>query len=290
MKMISGDRTRLAIWLTTAAAAGVMMLAMLTPGAFGQAAAEPAAAPAGAEVKEGEAAKTEGAGEEKKGEEGVQKQSTLWWIIKTSGPIGAFLLLLSMYFVATLIQLFIQFRPDVAAPPEIVQECENLLGQKQYQEMYDLLVADDSFFSRSLTAGIAELRVGLGEARDAMERQADAQTVDMEKKASVLAVLGTLGPMIGLLGTLLGMIRSFAVIANSKGATIKPDEVAEGISEALLLTFEGVALSVPAIFFYSFFRNRIASISVNTVLLADKFLGRMGRMNKTKASVPGAPG
>ena len=289
MKMISGDRTRLAIWLTTAVAAGVMMLAMLTPGAFGQAAADPAAAPApaGAEVKP-EAKEGEAGGEKK--EENVQKQSTLWWIIKTSGPIGAFLLLLSMYFVATLIQLFIQFRPDVAAPPEIVQECENLLGQKQYQEMYDLLVADDSFFSRSLTAGIAELRVGLGEARDAMERQADAQTVDMEKKASILAVLGTLGPMIGLLGTLLGMIRSFAVIANSKGATIKPDEVAEGISEALLLTFEGVALSVPAIFFYSFFRNRIASISVNTVLLADKFLGRMGRMNKTKASVPGAPG
>ena len=282
MKISSALRTRWAIWWTAAVAAGVMMLAMVTSGAVAQnAPAPPAAAPAdGAK----DAAAEQPASEEKKSE------SKLIWIIKTSGAIGAFILLLSMYFVATLIQLFIQFRPDVAAPPEIVQECENLLGQKQYQEMYDLLVADDSFFSRILTAGIAELRVGLGEARDAMERQADAQTVDMEKKASILAVLGTLGPMIGLLGTLMGMIRSFSVIATSKGQSIKPEEVAEGISEALLLTFEGVALSVPAIYFYSFFRNRIASISVNTVLLADKFLGRMGRMNKTKQSAPGAPG
>jgi biopolymer transport protein ExbB len=235
------------------------------------------------------AAAPSAAGEAQPAAEGghVRQESTLWWIIRTSGPIGFFILCLSMYFVATIIQLFIQFRADVAAPPEIVQECENLLGEKKYQEMYDLLMADDSFFSRILTAGIAELRVGLAEARDAMERQADAQTVDMEKKASILAVLGTLGPMIGLLGTLMGMINSFGVIARSKGAVIKSEEVAEGISEALLLTFEGVALSVPAIFFYSFFRNRIASISVNTVLLADKFLGRMGRTSKTKPAGAG---
>ena len=40
-------------------------------------------------------------------------------------------------------------------------------------------------------------------------------TAEMEKKISMLAVLGTLGPMIGLLGTLKGMIASFSVIAMS---------------------------------------------------------------------------
>ncbi|MCE9556048.1 MAG: MotA/TolQ/ExbB proton channel family protein [Planctomycetes bacterium] len=282
---------RSAIWLTVAVVMCAVVLAMPTSQVWGQepAAAPPAAAPAAPPAAGAPAAPAPGAAAAPgaPAEAPHKTQSKLVWIIITSGWIGLLLLLLSMYFVATLIQLFIQFRPEVAAPPEIVQECENLLGNKQYQEMYDLLVADDSFFSRILTAGIAELRVGLGEARDAMERQADAQTVDMDKKASILAVLGTLGPMIGLLGTLLGMIRSFSVIAMSGGGSIKAEQVAEGISEALLLTFEGVALAVPAIFFYSFFKNRITSISVNTVLLADKFLGRMGRMNKSKAA-PGA--
>ena len=36
--------------------------------------------------------------------------------------------------------------------------------------------------------------------------------------------------------------------------------MAKGISEALLLTFEGVGLSVPAIYFFSFFRNRVLQI------------------------------
>ena len=81
----------------------------------------------------------------------------------------------------------------------------------------------------------------------------------MERGISNLAVLGTLGPMIGLLGTLKGMISSFAAIAIS-GTSLEAAKIAEGISEALVLTFEGVLLSVPAIFFYSYFRNKIASI------------------------------
>ena len=51
-----------------------------------------------------------------------------------------------------------------------------------------------------------------------MERVGEMLTADMEKKISMLAVLGTLGPMIGLLGTLKGMIGSFSVIATSATA------------------------------------------------------------------------
>jgi biopolymer transport protein ExbB len=77
--------------------------------------------------------------------------------------------------------------------------------------------------------------------------------------------------MIGLLGTLKGMIASFSVIALSD-QQLKASEVAGGISEALLLTFEGVSLSVPAIYFFAVFRNRVSSISVQTTLQCDEFL------------------
>src|SRR6185369_7742802 len=104
------------------------------------------------------------------------------------------------------------------------------------------------------------------------------------KMISMLAVLGTLGPMIGLLGTLKGMIASFSVIAMSKGTAIKSDEVAGGISEALLLTFEGVLLSVPAIYFFALFRNRIATISSNTTLLCEQILRRLFHMAQWKSA------
>jgi biopolymer transport protein ExbB len=215
-------------------------------------------------------------------EETPVETSTFLWIIKTSGVIGAFLLLLSIYFIATVVRLFLELREEATAPPVVVQQCQSLLEQRNVQGMYDALKGDEAYFSQVLATGIAELPHGLDEARDAAERQADAQTVEMEKKISMLAVLGTLGPMIGLLGTLKGMIGSFSAIAMS-GVSLKANIVAGHISEALLLTFEGVALSVPAIYFYAFFRNRVMTLSVNAQLLADDFLRRIARMMRKGA-------
>ena len=211
----------------------------------------------------------------------VQK-STFWWFIESSGLIGAVILLLSIYFVSTVGRLFIEMRPQVASPPEIIDEVEDMLQKRQFKEIYGVVKDDPSFYSRVLSTGIAELPNGLAEARDAMERVSESLSVEMEKKISMLAVLGTLGPMIGLLGTLKGMIASFSVIALSD-TQLKASEVAGGISEALLLTFEGVALSVPAIYFFAIFRNRVSSISVTTTLQADEFLRHFAHAARSKA-------
>jgi biopolymer transport protein ExbB len=53
-----------------------------------------------------------------------------------------------------------------------------------------------------------------------------------------------------------------------------------------LLTFEGVALSVPAIYFYAVFRNRVSTLTVNTMLQADEFLRHFAHAARSKA--PGA--
>ena len=63
---------------------------------------------------------------------------------------------------------------------------------------------------------------------------------------------------------------------------LKASEVAGGISEALLLTFEGVALSVPAIYFFAMFRNRVSTISVATLLECDEFLRHFAHAARSK--------
>jgi biopolymer transport protein ExbB len=211
-------------------------------------------------------------------------ENFLVWVARCSGFIGVVILVLSIYFVSTVGRLFSEMRLSVAAPPELVGQCESLLEQRDFKAVYNLVKEDDSFFGRVLTTGIAELPNGLPEARDSMERVGDAITGEMEKKISMLAVLGTLGPMIGLLGTLKGMIGSFGVIARSAGSGIDPSEVANKISEALLLTFEGVALSVPAIYFYALFRNKVISISSSVMLSGDQFLRHFSHAGRTKAS------
>ena len=96
-------------------------------------------------------------------------------------------------------------------------------------------------------------------------------------KISYLAIIGTLGPMIGLVGTIAGMIDSFQEIATAAGAQPKPEKVAEGISTALFITLEGVSLSVPAIFFFAFFRNRIAQMTMEATKVADRTINSLRR-------------
>ena len=240
-----------------------------------------------ASAQEDGAAEAAPAGSGEEAAKPKEMESFFMWVVKTSGPIGFVILCLSIYFVATVARMFYELRPQIAMPPEIVGECERLLEQRDFKGMFELVQGDDSLISRLLTTGISELPNGVAEAREAMERLSEATTSEMEKKISMLAVLGTLGPMIGLLGTLQGMIGAFSVIARSDTG-MKASEVAKGISEALLLTFEGVALSVPSIYFFALFRNRVVFMSVSAMLQADNLLRHFHHATRESKRQPAA--
>jgi biopolymer transport protein ExbB len=209
-------------------------------------------------------------------------QNSLMWLIHTSGWIGAIILLISFYFVAKVSQCFIELRPQVMMPPELIPEWDQLLAKRDYQGIYQSASQNDSELGQMVAAGLAALSNGIDEARESIERLSEVITVNLERKISMLAVIGTLGPMIGLLGTLKGMIASFSVIAMSD-TQLKASEVAHGISEALVLTFEGVALSVPAIYFYALFKNRVSSLSLEALHAADEYVRKVYNAAKSQA-------
>ncbi|WP_437187994.1 MotA/TolQ/ExbB proton channel family protein [Planctomicrobium sp. SH668] len=250
--------------------------------AYAQAEGEaPAAAPA---AEAAPAAAPEAAGEAAAPDSKAHPQkSYLAWVIHSSGWIGAIILLLSIYFVAMVFRQYMELRPQTIAPPALLEECETLLKAGDFQGIYRVAKADESMLASLLATGMSELQYGLPEAREAMDRSAEVKVAKYEAGISMMAVLGTLGPMIGLLGTLKGMISAFSVIALS-GESLDPGEVADAISEALLLTFEGVALSIPAIFFYAMFRNRISVLTSEAMLMADVFVRRMNAMYRGKGS------
>jgi biopolymer transport protein ExbB len=245
-----------------------------------------AAAPADAKAAPAEGAKDaakEGeAGGEHKGQSGVM------WVIETSGYIGLLILVLSFFLIATVVRMFMELRPQVVEPPEVVAQCTVLIEQRDFRALYTFVQADESLFSKALASGLTEIPHGLHEAREAMDRVAEVETSLMEKKVAILGMLGTLGPMIGLLGTLSGMIKSFGKIATG-GTTLKAEEVAGGISEALLLTFEGVGLAILAIIFFTVFKSRIANLTSNALLQADKMLRQVSQAIKTKAPAQPRP-
>src|SRR5262249_45985700 len=204
-----------------------------------------------------------------------RRENMLQWAMRASGPIGFFLLLLSIYFTALVIRLFMEFRVSEAVPAVLVDRLETAIRDKKFQDAYDACKDNDSFLARLVRTGIANLPNGRQEAKEAMLSASDEIVTSLEMKISYLAIIGTLGPMIGLVGTIWGTILSFQEIATAGGAQPQPHKVAEGISTALFITLEGVSLSVPAIFFFAFFRNRIAQMTMEATRVADRTINSL---------------
>ncbi|WP_435017289.1 MotA/TolQ/ExbB proton channel family protein [Tundrisphaera sp. TA3] len=195
----------------------------------------------------------------------------LRWIAESSGLIGLVILVLSFYLIALIAWMAMEYRPSVALPRDLIRELNDLLALKQYTQAFEKVSESPSFFGKVLTAGVRKLPSGLAPAQKAMELANDDATMAMEHRTTYLATVGTLGPMIGLVGTVYGMILSFQVIATA-GASPQASQLAKGISTALFATLEGIALSIPAIFFHALFRNRIARLSMEVAMLSETML------------------
>ena len=71
----------------------------------------------------------------------------------------------------------------------------------------------------------------------------------------LLAMVSSISPFLGLLGTVWGIMNSFFEIGNQGSASLPV--VAPGIAEALVATLAGLAVAIPALFFYNYFNHRV---------------------------------
>ena len=209
------------------------------------------------------------------------------FMIKSLGWVfGPLLLAISVGMVALVVLLFLDLRMSSAIPPGFVDEFTDTVNKRKFKEAFDMARNDVSMLGRVLTAGMGRLQYGLEDAREAALNTLEAVKSDKDQKNNYNAVIATLGPMLGLVGTVYGMIQSFSVLATA--TQVNPAKLADGISHALVVTLFGVAISVPAIFFNTFFRNRITKVTMDVGHIADDLLTQMYHNSKKPAPPAGA--
>jgi biopolymer transport protein ExbB len=80
----------------------------------------------------------------------------------------------------------------------------------------------------------------------------------LERFQSLLKVIAGVAPLMGLLGTVVGMIRTFQTI--TLFGTGDPKLMADGISQALVTTAEGLIVAIPLVFLHSLISSRSREI------------------------------
>jgi biopolymer transport protein ExbB len=208
----------------------------------------------------------------------------IWHVATSAGIVfGSLLLIISTCLVALVILLILDLRLSGAIPPGFVEDFTDTINKRKFKEAFEMAREEPSYLGRVLTTGMSRLQYGLEDARAAANSMTESIRASKEQFITFLATIGTLGPLLGLVGTVYGMIQSFSVLG--KTANPAASDLAEGISHALAVTLLGVSISVPAIFFHAFFRNRLIRIAMETGAVADDLLTQM-YYNSRKAAAP----
>jgi biopolymer transport protein ExbB len=112
----------------------------------------------------------------------------------------------------------------------------------------------------------------------ALERATAITSAELKRGIASLATIGSTAPFVGLFGTVVGIINAFQGMSSEK--TTGLTAVAGGISEALITTAFGLAVAVPAVWFYNYFNTKMEAFTVemnnSSSELIDYFLKRQG--------------
>ena len=191
----------------------------------------------------------------------TQTKSLLSVLMEGAEWPGLVIAAMSLAAVTIVIEHFWTIRRKTMLGEAEVDAARDLIEQRKFKECLDLVTASRTMFSDVLTAGLRHGRHGFDAMSEAANERAGAWSSRLFRKVEYLNIIGNLGPLMGLLGTVLGMIRAFGEMRASHGA-YKPEDLAGGISLALVNTFLGLLVAIVALGFFGICRNRVDALTV----------------------------
>ncbi len=192
---------------------------------------------------------------------------SLWELFKATGPVGVMIVMLSVAGMALSIQYGLEIREDQLAPPHLVAEIEELIGQGEIEQAQQVAAADPSYFGKVMAASLTHAATSVDDGIHQMEITAMEETFKLNAKISYVSLVGNLGPLVGLLGTVTGMISSFQVIENLKAPT--PKDLAVGVYESLVNTTMGLFVAIVFLVVFFLYKNKVTrlTLAINGIVL-----------------------
>jgi biopolymer transport protein ExbB len=197
----------------------------------------------------------------------------------------AILLPLSVATVALAIYHAVTIRRATLLPPEAAEQITELVAAKKYAEALRLTSEDPSVLAYVLNTALVEAGRGFLAMERALQESLEDRSARLLRRIEYLNIIGSVSPMVGLFGTVYGMIRLFASI-KAAGAIPEPAKIADSISIALVTTFWGLAIAIPALSVFALFRNRIDVLIAECALICEKVLVVFKPGGEPTASAP----
>jgi biopolymer transport protein ExbB len=143
-------------------------------------------------------------------------------------------------------------------PPDLTEEVEALVRKGNIPDALARCQHNRSSMARLLSVGIKHLGKKREIIKEYLEEVGRQESASLERFVEGLGTIAGISTLLGLLGTISGMIKIFSVISSE--AVVNPGSLAGGISEALITTYAGLTVAIPAIVMYKVLQSRTNSL------------------------------
>ena len=189
----------------------------------------------------------------------VPHAQTVFDAMRASGPVMIFLVLLSIVSVMLIIVYFLTIRRGAIVSRGFMATADALLRKRDYLG----LLAVSNRHGEAVARVVQQVldfttknpNADFQQVREIAETEGTRVASNLNNRVTYLADIGMIAPLLGLLGTVIGIISSFGALGADIGSA-RYVALSRGISQALFNTAAGLAIGIPAMIFYAFFRGR----------------------------------
>src|SRR5579864_9514646 len=189
----------------------------------------------------------------------IQHTKSILDTLVAAGPVMIFLFALSVFFVMLVIVYLMTIRRGAVVSSGFMATADALLRKRDYLGLLAVSNRHGEAIARVVQKVLdfttKNPQAEFQQVREIAETEGSRVAASLNNRVTYLADIGMIAPLLGLLGTVLGIIRSFGALGADLG-TARYVLLSKGISEALVNTCAGLAIGIPAMIFYAFFRGK----------------------------------
>ena len=182
-------------------------------------------------------------------------------VIKAGGWAIWPIILCSVAALAIIGERLWSLQKKYVAPANLLPQVKQWLARDELDQARLTLLRDSSPLGRILAAGLLNRAHKREIVKEAIENAGRHTVPDLERYLRALGTIAAISPFLGLFGTVIGMIEMFSGV--SQHGVGDPSIVSAGIATALINTAAGLAVAIPSLMFYRYFRGRVADLLVD---------------------------
>jgi biopolymer transport protein ExbB len=177
------------------------------------------------------------------------------------GPVMVPILLCSVVALAMFLERLWALRRARVLPPAFLREVGDLVSHRRHDDAIALCRRTEAAAARLFEVALQARARPREQMKERLEELGRREAAEMERGVPVVGTIAAIAPLLGLLGTVGGMILTFQAIQEQGMGNV--GSLAGGISQALITTFAGLTVGIPAVMANRYLLSRVDGLLID---------------------------